>query len=93
MRINIIKYIGYYIIGFIIFRVIVSLTQTIILNICGLNKSIIDFLIKDNWINLIIYTVVYAILVIAIRLHDINAINKLNSRLYATRKEVQKNEK
>lgn len=70
-----------FIIGFIIFNFIFSLTEIIILNTNGLNKKFFDVFISEIYSNILVYIFIYVIIYISILIYDICIVNKLNKKL------------
>ncbi len=86
MKQRIMRIILYYIMGFVVFSVILSLSQLIVLGILGQTG---DFMIiLSNNCNKIFktYTILYVLLSVALYVYDKIIIKKLNDNLNKTRK-------
>ena len=82
----------YYIIGFLIFNVVLYLTQNLFLNIIGLNGEEIDVFLDNNIITMFIYTVLYVAIYIGIYIYDVITIRMLNEKFERMKERVKMNE-
>lgn len=83
---RVLKLILFGVLGYILFNIIVSLTEITILNYFGLKERIIN-IFKDNFVlNLSIYIITYFTMVISIYLYDKYIVKKLNDKLKKMRK-------
>lgn len=84
------KIIIYYLIGLILFIVISTLTQMILFTIWGIESNLVTLLfnnLKYNFVmELIIYTILFAILALVLRIYDIVSTKKLNEKLKKIRR-------
>lgn len=89
---SIVKYIGYFVIGKIIFDLIFSSTQIIILNVLGVQKSFLEIYISEFYNNLLIYSILFIIILFLNLIYNIVITKILNKKLNQI-KESKKNEK
>lgn len=89
---RVLKLILFGVLGYILFNIIVSLTEITILNYFGLKERIIN-IFKDNFVlNLSIYIITYFTMVISIYLYDKYIVKKLNDKLKKMRERGKKDE-
>lgn len=87
------KLIVYFIIGYILFNFIFSLTQTILLTNLGFPRSIIDVSKENYRIIFITYTIVYILIVLLNLIYNIKIANTLNKKLKKIKERGGINEK
>lgn len=94
MRIkNLLKQIVYFIIGYIVFNFIFSLTQTILLTNLGFPRSIINVFKENYKIIFIMYVIVYVLIVSLNLIYNIKIANTLNKKLKKIKERGGSNEK
>ena len=81
MKRRILKLIISGIVGYVIFNIVLSLTEVIILNCFNIKKNILIIFIDNFGINLSIYITLYFFIVIGILLYDKYIVKKLNDKL------------
>ena len=77
----------YFLIGNIIFNVVCSITEILVVNNLGMNLKFIDVYTNRYTNNLFIYTIIYFFILIAIRIYDMISVKILNKKLNKIRKE------
>lgn len=87
------KYIGYFVIGKIIFDLIFSATQTIILNVLGVQESFLKIYISEFYNNLLIYSILFFIILFLNLIYNIVITKILNKKLNQIKERSKKNEK
>lgn len=81
MKKRIINLFVYFILGYILFNIIVSLTKVIILTLNGLTQNIFNVLINEFKSNWLIYIILYFLLIVGIYIYDKTVVKKLNNKL------------
>ena len=81
MKKRLFKIILFGILGYILFNIIISLTEVIILNYFGICKNIITTFVNNLVFNLSVYIILYLTIIIGIYLYDKHIVKKLNDRL------------
>ena len=90
---SIIFYTSYYIVGYIIFNLLFSLTQMTIVYNLGMKESFMKIILNSFKSNLIVYTSLFIIVLLINLAYNIILTKKLNERLKNIKKEGGKNEK
>ena len=86
-------YTSYYIVGYIIFNILFSLTQIIIVYNLGMKESFMKIILNSFKSNLIVYTFLFIIVLLINLAYNIILTKKLNERLKNIKKEGGENEK
>lgn len=81
MKKRILKDAIYFVIWYIIFNAVFTLTEFIILRVCGLKKYYFTIFPENMKNNVILFLIVYIFVLIAIDLYDKIIIQKLNEKL------------
>ena len=92
MKKRILKIIICGIIGYLLFNIIISLTEVFILNCFNVSKNIFLVFIDNFGINLSIYIVLYFLIVTSIFLYARYIVRKLNDKLKKMRERRNINE-
>ena len=77
----------YFLIGNIMFNVVCSITEIIVVHKLGMYVNFIDSYINNFMNNLFIYTIIYFAILILIRIYDIFSVKTLNTKLNKIKKE------
>lgn len=86
-------YTSYYIVGYIIFNILFSLTQMIIVYNLGMKENFMKIILNSFKSNLIVYTSLFIIVLLINLAYNIILTKKLNERLKNIKKEGGENEK
>jgi len=78
----------YYIVGILLFTTLFTITELYILKDSGMNLKFFSSYITNFSNNLLIYTLLYFILIVSIRIYDILSVKKLNEKLQKMKKGV-----
>lgn len=76
----------YFLIGNIIFNVICTITEIIVVNNLGMSVEFVDIYIKNFIDNLFLYTIIYFAILILIYVYNTFSVKKLNKKLNKIRK-------
>lgn len=90
---NILTFIIYYFLGYLIFNTFIYITQLLIYLSLGIELGLIDSYILLYKNNLISYTVIYLIILIAYFIYNMILIKILNEKLKKVKKVGGQNEK
>ena len=90
---SVIFHISYYIVGYFIFNVLFSLTQTIIVYNLGMEENITKIVLNSFINNLTVYTSLFIIILLINLTYNIILTKRLNERLTKIKKEGGENEK
>ena len=81
MKKRIIRIIVYFILGYILFNIIISITKFTILKFYKLDENFISILLNALTDNLFIYTILFFMIIIGIFIYDKSMVKKLNDKL------------
>ena len=90
---NIMTFLIYYLLGYLIFNIFIFLTQLLIYKALGLTLNLIDpysDLLKNN---LVIYTIIYFLILVSYLIYNTMVIKILNEKLQKIKKVGGKYEK
>jgi len=91
-KLDYIKLILYFIIGYMVFNIVFSITQVLILNILGANGNVLEILIENFYINVIIYTIIYIVIILLNFTYNKIIAKKLNEKLQKLKERSENNE-
>lgn len=89
----ILKYIGYFVIGNIIFNFIFASTQAVILNMLGLQENFFEIYISEFYNNLLIYSILFFIILFLNLIYNMVITKKLNKKLEKAKERSKEDEK
>ena len=92
MKRNILKLIILYVLGFLLYSLVLYLTQSIILNNLGLAREEINIHFDSLIINVIMYTVLFSFITYMLYLYDRTSVQELNEALREMKERVKINE-
>lgn len=90
---SILAFLIYYFLGYLIFNTFIYITQLLIYLVLKIDLSLVDSYIQLFKDNLIIYTVIYIIILIAYFIYNMILVKILNEKLEKIKKVGGKNEK
>ncbi len=90
---NIMTFLMYYLLGYLIFNIFIFLTQLLIYKALGLTLNLIDPYIDLLKNNLVIYTIIYFLILVSYLIYNTIVIKILNEKLQKIKKVGGKYEK
>jgi len=91
-KLDYIRQVLYFIIGYIVFNIVFGITQVVILNILGSNGNILEIFIENLYINIIIYTIIYIVIILLNFTYKKTITKKLNEKLQKLKERSENNE-
>lgn len=92
MKKNIVKLIVFYILGFLLYSLVLYLTQSVVLSILDLTREEVDIFLDNPIINVILFTVLYSFVTYMLYLYDRTSVEELNEALKEMKERVKANE-
>mgnify|MGYP003371643186 FL=1 len=80
----------YFVIGYVIFNFVCTITEILVINNLGMKLKFIDVYTNRYINNLFIYIIIYCIILIGIYIYNIISVKILNEKLNKIRREEQK---
>lgn len=92
MKKNIIKLIVLYILGFLLYSAVLSITQSLILNTIGITRDEIDIVFDNPIANIVFYTMLFSFITLMLYAYDKTSAKELKIALIEMKERVKTNE-